>query len=308
MALHYATEDFADRGRLARVLGRERAKDTTLDYAEGREPEPDLVRRYAERRGLVPESQIVVRAPERRTGERQAEAPAPRRSRFAGLKLGAGRTAAERALEPPEPAPPGPRMVPSREGAEAAQLTRGLTGYARAWKDAARMEQAGLPVLPHQEAALAQAGQRLEQTRPGLSRDAAAALRRNPELAATGQAAEVALFSQAVSRETQAREQLEERARAVVREWGKLERAYAAAEKDYDWAARREIGERMEAFAKELKRDPQLDSLLRQRGKQLGIADGSRLERVVQAREEDLSHALRRELGVSLGRGLGMGL
>jgi len=60
VALHYAAEDFADMTRLARSLSRERAKDTTLDYEQDG---PELVRRYAERRGLVPDSQIVVRPP-----------------------------------------------------------------------------------------------------------------------------------------------------------------------------------------------------------------------------------------------------
>ncbi len=74
VALHYAAEDFADPARLARALGRERAKDTTLDYGG----EADPVRRYAERRGLDPlrpESEIVVQAPApERAAERQ---PAP---------------------------------------------------------------------------------------------------------------------------------------------------------------------------------------------------------------------------------------
>jgi len=65
VALHYAAEDFADQVRLARSLSRERTKDTTLDYDRpgGREPDDDLVRRYAERRGLDrlhPHSEIVV--------------------------------------------------------------------------------------------------------------------------------------------------------------------------------------------------------------------------------------------------------
>ncbi len=75
VALHYAAEDFADPARLARALGRERAKDTTLDYGG----EEDPVRRYAERRGLDPlrpDSAIVVR---------QGPALAPHGGRFAGL-------------------------------------------------------------------------------------------------------------------------------------------------------------------------------------------------------------------------------
>nr|WP_239479504.1 Ti-type conjugative transfer relaxase TraA [Lichenicola cladoniae] len=57
VALHYARETFGDAVQLARALGRERAKDTTLDYGSG-----DLAQRYGARRGLVPESEIVLPA------------------------------------------------------------------------------------------------------------------------------------------------------------------------------------------------------------------------------------------------------
>ena len=50
IVLHYGRDDFADGARLARRLSREQAKDTTLDY----DPKMDLMRRYAERRGLDP--------------------------------------------------------------------------------------------------------------------------------------------------------------------------------------------------------------------------------------------------------------
>ena len=59
--LHWGEDDFGSPGRLRTVLGRERAKDTTLDYGV---PETDPVAAYAERRGLDPlrpESAIVVR-------------------------------------------------------------------------------------------------------------------------------------------------------------------------------------------------------------------------------------------------------
>ena len=60
VALHWSSEELGDRAGLGRSLGRERAKDTSLDYA-GSE------RAYAERRGLDPlrpESAIVVPRPE----------------------------------------------------------------------------------------------------------------------------------------------------------------------------------------------------------------------------------------------------
>src|SRR4051794_9021231 len=74
--LHWAREDLRDRAGLERALSRERAKDTTLDYAAG----------FAERRGLVPRSEILVPT---RTMEHEAARPTPtaQRSPFAGLKL-----------------------------------------------------------------------------------------------------------------------------------------------------------------------------------------------------------------------------
>jgi len=71
--LHWSVDEFGSRERLARVLGRERLRDTSLDYAEGAEAgvavdaaalDPSVLV-YAERRGLhplAPVSQIVVRA------------------------------------------------------------------------------------------------------------------------------------------------------------------------------------------------------------------------------------------------------
>ena len=310
--LHYAREDFADQARLARVLSRERAKDTSLDYPD--RDGDELVRRYAERRGLDPlrpESEIVVRTPERQA-ERATEAPTPRRSRFAGLKLKAepARQAADRPQERTEPVParePPRRTTPEMEREE--RLRGALTGYAKAWADAGRMTAAGLPVLAHQAEAMERSGQALEALAPNLLGDTRTALERAPELARDAGSPEgMAALGAAIGAERQARLNLDERGRATVRTWNTLERAYTAAEKDYDWQAKREVGERMEAFATELKRDPQLDSLLRQRGRELGVDEGSRLDQVVQAREADVSRTLRRDLGISLGRGMGMGM
>ncbi len=97
--LHWSEDQVGSRERLTRVLGRERLKDTSLNYgAERTEFEQkiqsesrDSARAYAERRGLVPpdgrvpESEIVVRE---RQAEPQLVTPArPRRGLFAGLKL-----------------------------------------------------------------------------------------------------------------------------------------------------------------------------------------------------------------------------
>lgn len=63
VSLHYGRDDFADAGKLARVLSRERAKDMAGDYAsEG------LERRFAERRGIgfrKRVAEIVRKVPEK---------------------------------------------------------------------------------------------------------------------------------------------------------------------------------------------------------------------------------------------------
>jgi hypothetical protein len=220
------------------------------------------------------------------------------------------RQAADRLQERAEPVParePPRQTTPEMEREE--WLRGALTSYAGAWADADRMTAAGLPVLAHQAEAMVRSGQALEALAPNLLRDTRATLERAPELARdTGSPEGMAALGAAIGAERRARFDLDERGRAAVRTWNTLERSYAAAEKDYDWQAKREVGERMEAFATELKRDPQLDSLLRQRGRELGVDEGSRLDQVVQARETDISRTLRRNLGISLGRGMGMGM
>jgi hypothetical protein len=255
----------------------------------------DSARAYAERRGLVPESEIVVR-------ERPAEVPGaelarPRRGLFAGLKLDADHAAAA----PPRTDPPA-----MEQDRAADRLAQSVGVYVRAWSDAERMRQAGLPVLPHQTEALVHADRAVEAQLPGFGQDLDAALTRTPKLVhGAGTEAGLAVLIEA-GRVTRAeREKLEERAREAVRTWVKLERAYEQAEKSYDHLAQREIGGRMEQFAEALKRDPQLDSVLRQRGPQLGVAEGSRLAWVVQS--QGIDRTLTRELGLRHGRGLGLG-
>jgi Ti-type conjugative transfer relaxase TraA len=311
VALHYGRDDFGEPTRLARSLSRERAKDTTLDY----DKDENLVRRYAERRGLAPESQIIVR-PERGVRapvqEQAAERPSPKRGKFSGLKLDARTPApngqAERQASAPEPVPA--RILAQGERQQA-QLEGVVADYARAWSDAERMRQAELPVLPHQAIALETAARALDAFGSNASRDVRTALEADPGLVRgieTAQGRQA--LTQAAAETHRTRLALEERGLGVVRAWNALERDYETASKAYEWDARREIGTRMEAFAKELKRDPQLDSLLRTRGRELGIAAGSRLDQVVRAQEIDraltrsidIEHGPRERSGPSLGR------
>ena len=81
VALHWSAEQHGDRAGLGRALGRERAKDTSLDYAGPERAGEELLRgaqAYAERRGLDPlrpASAIVVR--QHGPGPATARRPAP---------------------------------------------------------------------------------------------------------------------------------------------------------------------------------------------------------------------------------------
>jgi hypothetical protein len=291
VALHYAREDFPEPARLARTLSRERAKDTSLDYKDGREPEDELVRRYAARRGLAPDSEILVRAPEL---VREAPKPAAKR-RFSGLKLDAGRAAPG--------APEMGRAAPPTDSERQQELMAGLAAdYARAWMDAERMRRASLPVLAHQEQALQEADRALEAFGSGTGRDVRMALEAEPSLAwriETPQGRQA--LAAAVGEARRDREALDRRVRQAVRGWDALERAHDEAAGRYDWDAARAVTERLEAYAQALKQDRQLEGVLRARGAEFGVEQGSRLARVVQAPE--ITERLLRQVGLEQPRG-----
>jgi len=208
VALHYGRDEFADAEALARVLGRERAKDTSLDYGAagtlpseaGQVPGRELARGYAARRGLAPESSIVVRpaavaAPvlQPRPEPPAPEVVPPRRGMFAGLKLGTG----EPARAAPAPAAAKPPGGPVR--AEDA-LSQAVGRFAAGWADARRMVKQALPILAHQHQALIDAQAAVETARPGFCHDVAVALRDGEALtgpAAAGAAGRAALIGAA---------------------------------------------------------------------------------------------------------------
>jgi hypothetical protein len=174
------------------------------------------------------------------------------------------------------------------------------------------MTNAGLPVLPHQQAALARAVEILERAGSGLAGDAAEAAARDPQLAdaaAAGREDDVIGFCRVVESAQRGREALDARGRTAIAAWTAFEQEYEAAGKTYEWDAQRAVGARMAAFAQDLKRDEPLDGVLRARGRSLGVAEGSRLDRVVQAaeidaalmRSIDIEHGARARPGPSMG-------
>jgi Lon protease-like protein len=103
---------------------------------------------------------------------------------------------------------------------------------------------------------------------------------------------------------------LEAQGREKVQEWAAMEERYDRARSAYDWDTQRQVGSELVAFATDLKRHSQLEALLRERGQEFGIAEGSRLDRVVRA--QDLDRALGRGIDIDHGperdRGMSLGM
>jgi len=269
LAVHYGGDDFKDRDQLTRTLGRERAKDTTLDYGDA----------FAERRGLD-RSEIRV---SREMAKPARQAP----SRFAGFKP---KPAAEHQVgraPPPTPA----------EALQRRELTEGVRGYARAFADMERMRRDGFPVLPHQDVTFKRAEKALAATSPEAAVDLRSALSREPGLAGrVDQPGGMEAIGGALAREGQVRRDPQLRAERFVETWTRLKAQHAELGGWQNADARRKVEARMKGLAGGLARDPQVESMLAGRRRELGLSPGAMPGRNL---VQDLARSL------SLGRGLG---
>ena len=281
LAVHYGADDFKDQAQLVRTLGRERAKDTTLDYD----------RTFAERRYIAPiRSEIVVERPEQGLGPASPGRPA--RGTFAHFKP---KPARERGVSAERTTPkPIEWDHPRRE-----ELARGVRGYSRAFADVLRMRDQGLPVLPHQDAALKRAAQDLAKTSPESARDLRTALNRDWGLArGVERPGGLDAAMKAMAHESQVRTNPSLRADRFVDDWRSLS-ARREALKGWEHAgARQAVEARMKAMAQGIGRDAELYAVLDGRRQELGVALGKGLKRGRDLTAE-LTRTLSRGLGIS---------
>jgi hypothetical protein len=221
---------------------------------------------------------------------------------FDGLNLSPGRSRPE-AGRPTRERAPEPAQRDAPDG-----LNRAVDRYARAWTDAARMREQNLPVLEHQKLALRDAGGALDAARPGATRDLLTAMEHEPAThqAMTGMQGRerAAQLVAGIQHEDRVRQDPNLKAERMVKVWNGLEAQHERLSGRDQAEARGKVEGRMKEVAGELKRDPQLESLMRSRSKELGIEAGSRLDRVVREPniERAISHGIRRD------RGLGMSM
>ena len=245
--LHYGRDDFADQRQLVRALSRDRGKDMAGDYAK---PEQDQARAFADRREIrFPElaRQVVEKVRDKARGMFDGFRPKPATEKATSPE----RVAADR------------RLAPSQ--------ARAIERYGRAAADIGRMRDKGLPVLAHQEQALAKAGDALDQVRPHGARDLASAIERDPRLARDAAEGNTGGAAKAMETERQVRTDPDKRAGRFVEQWQGLKEARASMERAGDRAGAERLGKRMESIAGGLQRDPQLESALHRRAPELEL-------------------------------------
>jgi len=300
--LHYGRDDFANQDRLTRTLSRDRAKDMASDY-EQRDP----AQSYAERRGITFRERVVeivrkvvpekvrnmfdgLRSPADVAGPdagRGLERDTPERER-------SGTPVKGRATEGPE------RKIAEDTEKELRRVrTKALVRHARAVETIFAAQELGLKASPEQVKELQKARRVFEEVRPYGSVDAEAAYKKDPDLAYEVAGGRVNRAIRALQFETELRINPGRYADRFVQRWQELEntslRQYQAA----DFSGYRATRSAMGDMARSLERDPQLESLLENRKRELGITfeSGRRL-----GLELAFAH------GLDLGRGLGIGI
>jgi Ti-type conjugative transfer relaxase TraA len=272
MDLHYGRDDFASQDKLINVLSRDRAKDMASDYEPARD--------YAERRG------ITFRERVERVVEIVRQVPEKVRGMFDGLRL-----PAEDGQGPER------KVEEDTEAALRRARSRALVRHARAVDAVFAAQEQGGKAGPDQVRELQEARQRFEEVRPYGSHDAEAAYQKNPELATEAASGNTRRAIRALQLETELRTDPGLRADRFVERWQNLHRAsdqrYAAGDYAGHRAARTEMGN----MAHSLERDPQMESLLAGRKRELGISFDSGM---------GVGRDLTLTFGLGRGRGLGL--
>jgi hypothetical protein len=175
-------------------------------------------------------------------------------------------------------------------------LEKAVERYGRAAADIVRMWDAGQKELPHQAQAFRKAGQELDAIRPDGERDLRTAMNADRGLMDQSANGRTAAAVRAMVLEGEIRSANLERADRFVADWQRQTRQLQLMQKREDYIGIDRARSGMAEMAKSLERDPQLESLLRNRVKELGIGKATG----VSISDELLGHP-----ALSRSRGLG---
>jgi len=309
--LHYGRDDFRDPSKLVQTLSRERVKDMASDYARR-----DPAEQFAEQRGITfgeRVAEIVRPVVEKARGifdglrlslpgqDRAAPAtPEPKRGMFDGLNLGRAAPTVERGIfanfrPPAQSHDPAEAARAERERMRAIGAQRHAHAIASIWK----MQDKGLPVLPHQRAELDKAREAMNQTGKHAAQDMEQAYSRNPDLVSDAAGGRTAQAIRAMQLEAEIRTDPGKRADRFVEGWQQLGQHREELQRDGDFRGARKVSEQMAGMAKSLERDAQVESLLRDRKQELGIPFET---------GRQLSHDLASSVGIEMGLGRDLGM
>ncbi|WP_301749809.1 Ti-type conjugative transfer relaxase TraA [uncultured Erythrobacter sp.] len=255
VALHYGRDDFADQSKLVRTLSRERGKDMASDYQRA-----DPAQAFAERRGITFRervAEIIRKVPEKVRGI------------FDGLRLPTA------GADVREPAAPERKVAEDPEAELRRARTRALIRHARAVDDIFAVHDAGGKGSPEQLRELGAARKGFEEARPYGPTDAEAAYVKNPEIAREAGSGQVRRAVQALQLETELRTDPQRRADRFLARWQELKKAGERQYRTADMSGYRATRSAMGDMAKSLERDPQLESILANRKRELGISISS---------------------------------
>ena len=186
-------------------------------------------------------------------------------------------------------------MPMAGERVAAPDLDHAVRRYARSILDIAKMRELALPILPHQIAAREHAGAALNALRPQAARDLDSVSERDPVFVREAAEGRTQRTIRAMQVEAEIRTDPNLRADRFVKRWQEFDRQHARFARDNDWQSAREIRDSIGAMAKSLERDPQMESILRNRSRDLGIP-------------MDMSRGIGRNLLAYLGLGRERGL
>ncbi|MFG1366002.1 Ti-type conjugative transfer relaxase TraA [Xanthobacter versatilis] len=243
--------------------------------------------------------------------KRPQQAEKQRGGMFAGLKLNARPAPSQGRGERPEregslrPAPAPDRLA--ERARRQSPLEQAVDRYARAYQSIDQHRREGLPVLDMQRQEMRDAGQQLDQVRDGMKDLLRSTLQHDP---ATARAMtelsgreRVAHVIDGMKRENAALQDPNVRAERFVNRWQELD---GQRQKLRGWQhdeARGKVESQMSGLAKSLERDPQAESIVRNRSRELGIKQELR-------QGQSIGRELQDEMarGQRLSRGIGMGM
>jgi hypothetical protein len=208
----------------------------------------------------------------------QTQAPTKARSPFAGLNL-----------KPPSPA----------ERDLRSPLDRAADRHARIAVDILDTQAKGVAALPHQKTELIASRDAFNSLHPDGARYLEAAIIRDRSVMDVAPQRRGTALVNAMLAEIDLRAADQARADSFVQRWQGLERERRMLLGKYETTLAGEVGDRMIGMARRLERDPQLESILRNRKAQLGVPD-------VPGRS--LSQGLMDMVGGGRSRGLNIGM